>query len=549
MQQPPVPLRSGPSQSRRVIALSSPAGVDAFDIKWAPQWGNAAMGDPARRRLAARIPSECSTFKNRPFPVLRTGEATKDRYARTRHEGDRQVLLTFQEPLLPVIGPEAGPPFAEPNKNARKAAGIGSSPFSPIFPLFPFSDIIPSSSASHLRRLISSSSTTTPFFFAVAPSSHFPGLTRNQSACYHHFIHLISFTRSLVLLLQTSSGANLHSSRAPLDPRTNTPALTASLHQPNNHHHHTSSTTPSHHHSFMLLPSALPSDMPQQSTQSHLAPNLLLNTPPPTEDDLLLSGNGLLGTSRALQSLLNISPASIPRRKTPPRLLSPLQLRSPPPSRSQKRVAQKDLDNLTRSSPSPCAPSRLTRGANKRNRSAYELDLDSDPEDREPALSNGTKSRDRFSTPKRRRQIPNDLPLGLTREDFYSLYSPPITQSPLSPAHQSQEDPSAREINTSGISLYNPDAPLPSIEANDETIASVSHELSPIDPSPSWIAEDDQRLVKLVLERYQFSEQVLDDCARELGRNHESIRRRWQTLLGQGEIGLRQGAKPDLMGI
>lgn len=471
---------------------------------------------------------------------------------------------------MPVIGPEAGPPFAEPNKNARKAAGIGSSPFSPIFPLFPFSDIIPSSSASYLRRLISSSSSTTPFFFAVAPSSHFPGLTRNQSACYHHFIHLISFTRSLVLLLQTSSGANLHSSRVPLDPRTNTPALTASLHQPNNHHHHTTTTPPQplqviiipllFHMSLipgqypspsrkMLLPSALPSDMPQQSTQSHLAPNLLLNTPPPTEDDLLLSGNGLLGTSRALQSLLNISPASIPRRKTPPRLLSPLQLRSPPPSRSQKRVAQKDLDNLTRSSPSPCAPSRLTRGANKRNRSAYELDLDSDPEDREPALSNGTKSRDRFSTPKRRRQIPNDLPLGLTREDFYSLYSPPITQSPLSPAHQSQEDPSAREINTSGISLYNPDAPLPSIEANDETIASVSYELSPIDPSPSWIAEDDQRLVKLVLERYQFSEQVLDDCARELGRNHESIRRRWQTLLGQGEIGLRQGAKPDLMGI
>ena len=60
MQQPPVPLRSGPSQSRRVIAplFSSPAGVDAFDIKWTRRWGNAAMGDPARRRLAARIPSE-----------------------------------------------------------------------------------------------------------------------------------------------------------------------------------------------------------------------------------------------------------------------------------------------------------------------------------------------------------------------------------------------------------------------------------------------------------------------------------------------------------
>jgi hypothetical protein len=296
----------------------------------------------------------------------------------------------------------------------------------------------------------------------------------------------------------------------------------------------------------MLLPSVLPSDMPQQSTQSHLAPNLLFNTPPPTEDDLFPSGNGLLGTSRALQSLLNISPASIPRRKTPPRLLSPLQLRSPPPSRSQKRVAQKDLNNLTRSSPSPCSPSKLKRLANKRNRSAYEIDLDSEIEDREPTKN--AKSRDRFSTPKRRRQIPNDLPLGLTQEDFYSLYSPPITQSPLSPVHRPQEDLSASEINSLETSLYNPDAPLPSIETNDESIKSASHESTPIDASPSWVAEDDRRLVNLILERYQLSEQVLDDCARELGRNHESIRHRWQTLLGQGEIGLRRGAKPDPLG-
>ncbi|GKZ17350.1 hypothetical protein AbraIFM66951_010754 [Aspergillus brasiliensis] len=291
----------------------------------------------------------------------------------------------------------------------------------------------------------------------------------------------------------------------------------------------------------MLLPSALPRDMPPQSTQSHLAPNLLFHTPPPTEDDLFPSGNGLLGTSRALQSLLNIPPASTPRRKTPPRLLSPLQLRSPPPSRSRKRVASKNLDNLTRSSSSPCSPSRPSRGTNKRNRSAYELDLDSETEDREPALSEDSKSHARFSTPKRRRQIPNDLPLGLTREDFYALYSPPITQSPPSPAHRPQQDLSAGEINTLENSLYNPDAPLPSIETNNETIVfAPSNELSSIDPSPSWVAEDDQRLVNLVLGKFQFSEQDLDDCARELGKDHELIRRRWQTLLNQGVIGLRR---------
>lgn len=95
--------------------------------------------------------------------------------------------------------------------------------FRPISHPFPFSDIIPSSSSSDLRRLISS--LRLPLLFAVIPSSHFPGLTPNQSACCWHFFHTLSVPRSLVLLLQTSSGANLHSSRVPLDPRTNTPGI------------------------------------------------------------------------------------------------------------------------------------------------------------------------------------------------------------------------------------------------------------------------------------------------------------------------------------
>ncbi|OJJ48267.1 hypothetical protein ASPZODRAFT_62154 [Penicilliopsis zonata CBS 506.65] len=231
----------------------------------------------------------------------------------------------------------------------------------------------------------------------------------------------------------------------------------------------------------MLLPSALPCDLLRPS---RFAASRLLSTPPP-EDPYYPPGNGLLGTCRALQSLLSGSPAPPSRREKPARLQSPLQLRTPPRS-TRSRV---------RATPKPEPP----RGANKRRREEEEGD-----------------SADRFSTPKRSRHAPYDLPLGLAPSDFYSLHSPPSSE-PRSP--------------------IDPDAAIPSIEVTDTESSSRR------DNHNDWTADDDERLVAAVLAKFNLSQSDWAECARRLGRDDASIGRRWASLVGDGDVGLRRGGR------
>ena len=264
----------------------------------------------------------------------------------------------------------------------------------------------------------------------------------------------------------------------------------------------------------MLLPSALPCDVRRPS---RFAANRLLSTPPPSDDDVP-SGNGLLGTCRALQSLLNGSPAPSPRRFKPAPLQSPLDIRSTPSAARSRKLA-------TPSSPKQQTP--RPRGPNKRRRDSYEADDDEDAD-----MSDRSASRTRFSTPKRRRHVPYDLPLGLSQSDFYSLHSPPITASPPSPHHQRQQQCSNESsAQPQPQQSYDPDAALPSIEEADETA---------LEP---WTADDDQRLVEVVLEKFQLSQRQWDECAQRIGRGHASVGRRWQALVGEGNVGLRRGRR------
>ncbi|KAL4884131.1 hypothetical protein BJY04DRAFT_182915 [Aspergillus karnatakaensis] len=269
----------------------------------------------------------------------------------------------------------------------------------------------------------------------------------------------------------------------------------------------------------MLLPSALPCDLRRPS---RFTPMRLFSTPPPSDDDSGLPGNGLLGTCRALQSLLNGSPAPPTRRSKPARLQSPLTFRPTPPSPASSRK---------QSTPKPSQPltPRPSRGPNKRRRNTYEEDImDLDTTTYQP------ESHSNPSTPKRRRHLPYELPLGLSQTDFYSLHSPPVTQSPPSPARRGQ--PSQLP--------FNPDAPLPSIEVSEPT---------PSQPQPSdplaWSSDDDQRLVELVLAKFQLSQQDWDDCARRMGKDHASVGQRWNALLGEGNVGLRRGKRMVRRGI
>ncbi|KAJ5397633.1 hypothetical protein N7509_005746 [Penicillium cosmopolitanum] len=249
----------------------------------------------------------------------------------------------------------------------------------------------------------------------------------------------------------------------------------------------------------MLLPSALPCDVRRSS---RFTPSRLFSTPPPS-DRGNQNGNGLLGTCRALQSLLNGSPAPSPRRSVKPqRLQSPLLLNPPRRSTRSRKLARPASPRptpppTTLATTPPPAPSAPARGANKRRRSNFDDESDSDNE----------ISRNRPSTPKRQRHIPYELPLGLSSTDFYSLHSPPITQSPPSPA-QRRLDQRLQEFGA----RVDPDAPLPSIEEADASAPAPVSALS----ADEWSVEEDQRLLQLVLERFRLSQ-----------KNGTSVRAKW----------------------
>ncbi|KAJ5353889.1 hypothetical protein N7541_006453 [Penicillium brevicompactum] len=258
----------------------------------------------------------------------------------------------------------------------------------------------------------------------------------------------------------------------------------------------------------MLLPSALPCDARRSS---RFTPSRLFSTPPPS-DTGYAAGNGLLGTCRALQSLLNGSPSPTPRRSKAQRLQSPLPItprRSPRSHKAARPVSPRQTPPpRTAALTPPPPPSAPARGANKRFRDAE------DESDAQPALN-----RTLFSTPKRRRHLPYELPVGLAPTDFYSLHSPPVTQSPPSPARRMAFD--------FGPAI-DPDAPLPSIEVTEE----------PTQIPGSWTVEEDQHLIKLVLDKINLSQKDWDECARQMGRSAAGAR--WQSLVGEGRVGLRR---------
>ncbi|KAJ5146017.1 uncharacterized protein N7515_000581 [Penicillium bovifimosum] len=255
----------------------------------------------------------------------------------------------------------------------------------------------------------------------------------------------------------------------------------------------------------MLLPSALPCDVRRSS---RFTPSRLFSTPPPS--DTYPSGNGLLRTCRALQSLLNrSSPAPSTRRSKPQqRLQSPLPLTAP--RRSPRTQNQKTIRPVSpRQTPPPQTaphtppppPSAPARGANKRRRD--------DDEDE-------TSPRNRFATPKRTRHVPYNMPLGLSSTDFYSLHSPPVTQSP----------PSARRRVDMGYNSFqriDPDTPVPSIEVT-ECASALEQDV--------WSPQEDQDLIELVLERCRLSQAEWDECARLMGRR--DVGDRWRVLVGEG---------------
>jgi hypothetical protein len=111
------------------------------------------------------------------------------------------------------------------------------------------------------------------------------------------------------------------------------------------------------------------------------------------------------------------------------------------------------------------------------------------------------------STPKRRRLAPEILPLGLERSDFHTLHLQSVTSS------QKNILPS----------VNNPDSQLqPGDERDGE-----------------WTTEEDRLLVELVLEKLKLTKSDWQDCARSLGKDRGSVGKRWKSLMGNGDVGLK----------
>ncbi|KFY41474.1 hypothetical protein V495_04912 [Pseudogymnoascus sp. VKM F-4514 (FW-929)] len=116
-------------------------------------------------------------------------------------------------------------------------------------------------------------------------------------------------------------------------------------------------------------------------------------------------------------------------------------------------------------------------------------------------------------TPKRSRAVPEMMPLGLVREDFERLHN----------AHQYRSE--GREEDALGI-VGGPVGEMSEVvEEGDEG---------------EWTDEEDRVLVELVLQKLRLSRREWMDCAKMVGRDRESVGRRWKSLVGGGEVGLKR---------
>ncbi|KAF6223614.1 hypothetical protein HO133_000457 [Letharia lupina] len=219
----------------------------------------------------------------------------------------------------------------------------------------------------------------------------------------------------------------------------------------------------------------------------------------PTSSTCQSPSSNRYSTCRALQSLLasNLPTAlsSSPKIiRAPPHLGSPIVLKSGPRAQPKKAKSHTMPEaKITKSQP------RTPPRSNLKRRRSFSDDDDG------PARDQENVEHARPSTPKRQRTCPPTLPLGLEREDFDALK--PVATPPHTPE---AKPPPARACRG--------------------------------DNDPEWSTGDDSALVALILNKLRLRQSDWDECARRLGKEKDSIGKRWAHLLGDGEVGLRRGS-------
>ncbi|KIN04115.1 hypothetical protein OIDMADRAFT_102431 [Oidiodendron maius Zn] len=255
--------------------------------------------------------------------------------------------------------------------------------------------------------------------------------------------------------------------------------------------------------------------------QSALFASPPLSPPPSSSSSTHPAISNLYSTCRALQSMLT-PPSQLPSPPTThaevATLSSPFKLRlrqraaggsAPAPRKITKRI--------------PAAP---PRGINKRRRALAD---DLSRENVASPTGDGDEAGDdmpRPSTPKRVRVAPEVLPLGLYRADFQSLAPAPPTA-----ATDAQLLPAPEIASSSGTADgANPEAKQTEPQSEGRAEGRGEEE---------WSTEQDRILVELVLEKLKLTKSDWQDCARSLGKDRGSVGRRWKSLMGAGEIGLK----------
>lgn len=256
----------------------------------------------------------------------------------------------------------------------------------------------------------------------------------------------------------------------------------------------------------MLLPSSLdcaPRKPPR--TASYTPATTMLS---PASSTCLSPSSNMYSTCRALQSLLasNLpTPSSRPKTiREPPHLGSPIVLTSGPRAQPKKTKLH-TVPNAKVTKPQPRTPPRSNH---LKRRRSFSADEDIPPRGQE------NTEHPRPSTPKRQRTCPPTLPLGLEPSDFDAL-KPTTT-----PPHTPEALPWQHPLQGQG-------------KDNNEDDA---------DSKSEWTTDDDSALVALILNKLRLRQSDWAECARKLGKEKDSIGKRWAHLLGDGEVGLRRGS-------
>jgi len=186
---------------------------------------------------------------------------------------------------------------------------------------------------------------------------------------------------------------------------------------------------------------------------------------------------------------------------TPP--LAHAALPEPTPMKLRLRARKSDAEATPRKK--IAKRNAPPRGQNKRRRGTGD-DMGRDDVDSELELDQSESEPEEQTvsaqpaTPKRARLAPEIIPLGLERTDFHNLAALQGLQSIMS---------------------------LPPVDAEIEA------------DGERWTVEDDRILVELILEKLKLSKSDWQDCARSLGKDRSSVGRRWKTLVGAGDVGIK----------